>query len=267
MLKQDWITTSNLSNYSTVSGEDLCAVSDSQSWVNQQTNQFREAISRRVLIFLSNYKLDQMRNHASYHPSEFQLEYYSNKRKIAFRMNLGPLTRFWNGFHHSPSVARIRSHCHLGFLLSIMGSSVISLDIDFLLHLWRSSWPIRMIPKEKRLNAIALLQKPLLTSKNECCRLDFLNVIKIGLSMIGKWWFLVMRLRSIDFSLMIMLGVGWGMENLHYKLIMGVTQSNMVVVQFLCGVEWLFRGMGYTCKIEGKMTQALYLSILHDGVM
>ena len=25
-------------------------------------------------------------------------------------------------------------------------------------------------------------------------------------------------------------------------------------------------GMGYICKIEGKMTQALYLSILQDGV-
>ena len=26
-------------------------------------------------------------------------------------------------------------------------------------------------------------------------------------------------------------------------------------------------GMGYMCKIEGKMTQALYLSILRVGVM
>jgi hypothetical protein len=26
-------------------------------------------------------------------------------------------------------------------------------------------------------------------------------------------------------------------------------------------------GMGYMCKIEGEMTQALYLSILQDGVM
>ena len=25
--------------------------------------------------------------------------------------------------------------------------------------------------------------------------------------------------------------------------------------------------MGYMCKIEGKMTQGLYLSILQDGVM
>ena len=27
------------------------------------------------------------------------------------------------------------------------------------------------------------------------------------------------------------------------------------------------RGMGYVCKIEGKLTQALYLIILQDGVM
>ena len=27
------------------------------------------------------------------------------------------------------------------------------------------------------------------------------------------------------------------------------------------------RGMGYMCKIKGKMTQALYLRILRDGVM
>ena len=26
-------------------------------------------------------------------------------------------------------------------------------------------------------------------------------------------------------------------------------------------------GMGYMCKIEGKMTQARYLSMLQDGVM
>ena len=38
---------------------------------------------------------------------------------------------------------------------------------------------------------------------------------------------------------MIALGVGWGMENLNYKLIMPVKQLNMEVVQFLCGVVWL----------------------------
>jgi hypothetical protein len=39
---------------------------------------------------------------------------------------------------------------------------------------------------------------------------NLLNIIKIGLSMIGIAWFLVTRLRSINFNLMVTLGVGWG---------------------------------------------------------
>ena len=50
---------------------------------------------------------------------------------------------------------------------------------------------------------------------------DLLNIIKIGLSMIGIGWSLLMRLRSIDFILMVNLGIVWEM------------------VQFLCGVVWL----------------------------
>jgi hypothetical protein len=57
------------------------------------------------------------------------------------------------------------------------------------------------------------------------------------------------------------------MENLNYKLIMRVKQLNMKVVQFLSWVCKTSHGMGYICKIEGNMTQALYLSILQDGVM
>jgi hypothetical protein len=37
-----------------------------------------------------------------------------------------------------------------------------------------------------------------------------------------------------------------------------------------CNFVWgcmTSHGMGYMCKIEGKMTQALYLSILRVGVM
>ena len=40
----------------------------------------------------------------------------------------------------------------------------------------------------------------------------------------------------------------------------------MEVVQFLCGVCMTSCGMGHMCKIEGEVTQALYLSILQDGV-
>jgi hypothetical protein len=62
---------------------------DSQNLINQQNNKFWEAIAKRVLIFLSNHKLNQMRNRASYHPFKIQLEYYSNKKEIAIRVNLG----------------------------------------------------------------------------------------------------------------------------------------------------------------------------------
>ena len=75
------------------------------------------------------------------------------------------------------------------------------------------------------------------------------------------------RLRSIDFNMMFALCVGLGMENLNYKLIMWVKELNKKVVQSLCGVVRLSCGMGKMCKIEGKMTQALYLNILWDGVM
>ena len=40
---------------------------------------------------------------------------------------------------------------------------------------------------------------------------------------------------------MVALSVGWGMENLNYKLIMWVKQSNVEVVQFcamLCDFQW-----------------------------
>ena len=59
--------------------------------------------------------------------------------------------------------------------------------------------------------------------------------------MIGMRLFFVIILRSIDFNLMIALGVGWGMENLNYKFIMWVKQLNTEVMQFLRGlpVAWI----------------------------
>ena len=74
------------------------------------------------------------------------------------------------------------------------------------------------------------------------------------------------RLRSINFDLMVALGVGLGMEYRNYMLVVQVGQLNMEVVQF-CVVLYDFLLHEYICKIEGKMTQGLYISILQDGVI
>ena len=106
--------------------------------------------------------------------------------------------------------------------------------------------------------------KALLVAKHVCWTLEFAQCHQDWTIHDCYRVILVMRLRSIDFSLMIVLGVGWGMENLNYKLIMWVRHGAGAIFVWRCMTP---RAMGYMCKTVGKMTQALYLSILQDGVM
>ena len=62
----------------------------------------------------------------------------------------------------------------------------------------------------------------------------------------------MMRLRSINISLTVALGVEQGMEKLNYKLIMRVKQFNMEMVQFILWVCMISCGMDYMCKIKGE---------------
>ena len=93
---------------------------------------------------------------------------------------------------------------------------------------------------------------------------NLLNVIK--LFMVGIRWFLVTRLRSIEFDVMLALGVGWEMENHNYKFIMWVKQFKHVGGAIYVWGCMTSHVIWFMCKIEKKMTQALHLSILQDGV-
>ena len=115
-----------------------------------------------------------MHNQVGYHPSKFQLDHYINEREIAFWMNLGLLTQFWNYFHHSPSITRISSQHCLGFFLSVLVTIVVSYNCEGFLCPWEH------YQREKRLNVIALLQhgcstremsKLLGTSQSTCSRI------------------------------------------------------------------------------------------------
>ena len=78
----------------------------------------------------------------------------------------------------------------------------------------------------------------LLTAKNVHCMLEFAQCHQDWT--IHDWYRVVFWLRTMDFRLIVALGVGWGMENLNYKLFMWVKQLNMEVVQCLCEVTvWL----------------------------
>ena len=95
--------------------------------------------------------------------------------------------------------------------------------------------------------------------------------------MIGKGWFLVMRLNKIthwcrddtNFTCKIddrsWCSVRDGESQLQDHHVSQTIKHASGAI-FVWG-RMTSRGMDYVCKIEGRMTQALYLTILQDGVM
>ena len=73
---------------------------------------------------------------------------------------------------------------------------------------------LKRVFHEVRLGSLEKQKKPLLLANNRRCKLEFARRHQDWT--IHDWYrvFFVMRLRSIDFNLMIALGVEWGMENL-----------------------------------------------------
>ena len=90
---------------------------------------------------------------------------------------------------------------------------------------------------EAYLGSLEKQKKLLFTTKNVRCRLEFTQlhwdwIIHDSHRVISSG-----RLRSSDFSMMVIIGVAWGMENLNYKLIMWVKQPNVEVVHYSA---WLY---------------------------
>ena len=91
---------------------------------------------------------------------------------------------------------------------------------------------VRHALHEACLGSVEKQKKPLLTTKNVCCKLEVAQRQQDGT--IHDWY----RVIFSD-EIMVTLGVGWGMENINYKLIMWIIHLNMELVQFLCGDIWL----------------------------
>ena len=60
---------------------------------------------------------------------------------------------------------------------------------------------------EVGLGSLEKHKMPLVTTRMCFASWNLLNIIKVGLSMIDKGWFLIMRPRSNNFNLMVVLGV------------------------------------------------------------